>query len=292
VKMGQYIYICSNESIPGKVKIGKTEICPHKRIAALQTTGVPAPFELIFSAEVNDCHVAEREIHSALSNFRSAQNREFFNIGPEDAVKEILAILDEYKLHFSAKDSNCQTHIKADQEKRLKLAEEKEAQRRLELAQQKEARQQEILWQQRESRFQEFKTECLEKIRTLEEKETAQFGPTPKLDSSQGWIWGIGTWFLSVGAWHAAIGAIGSDNGGGIFGFFLFCGVIAASVALWAKYKTRLEEQLQRELEPRLPLRREMESLRRKIQDEVEHLRRIGHYKPRPPIYFFPEGKS
>ncbi|KAE8543780.1 GIY-YIG nuclease family protein [Marinobacter nauticus] len=290
--MGQYIYICSNESIPGKVKIGKTEICPHRRIAALQTTGVPTPFELIFSAEVNDCHVSERAIHSALANFRSAHNREFFNIGPEDAVKEVLAILDDYKLHFSAEDSNCQTYIEADQEKRLKLAREKEANRRLEQAQQKEVRQREILWQQREARFQEFKSECLEKIRTLEEKELAQFGPTPKLDSSQGLTWGIGTWLVSVGAWHAAIGVIGSENGGGIFGFLLFCGVIAASVSLWAKYKTRLEKELQRELEPRRPLRREMESLRSKIQDEVEHLRRIGHYKPRPPIFHFPDSKS
>ncbi|UZD65463.1 hypothetical protein [Marinobacter sp. AN1] len=196
------------------------------------------------------------------------------------------------RAHFSAKVSNCQTYIEADQEKRLKLAQEKEAQRRLEQAQQKEARQREILWQQREARFQAFKSECLEKIRTLEEKELAQFGPPPKLDSSQGWIWGIGTWFLSIGAWHAAIGVIGSENGGGIFGFLLFFGVIAASFALWGKYKTRLEKQLQREWEPRMPLRREMASLRRKVQDEVEHLRRIGHYKPRPPIFFFPDGKK
>ena len=41
-----YVYILSNESMPGLLKIGYTSCDPRKRAAELFTTGVPEPFRV------------------------------------------------------------------------------------------------------------------------------------------------------------------------------------------------------------------------------------------------------
>ena len=49
-----YVYILTNPSMPGLVKVGKTTTTPNQRMSELHSTGVPTPFELEFSISVND----------------------------------------------------------------------------------------------------------------------------------------------------------------------------------------------------------------------------------------------
>ncbi|MEL7460084.1 MAG: GIY-YIG nuclease family protein [Pseudomonadota bacterium] len=77
------IYILTNEAMPGLVKVGKTRADLLGRIKALDTTGVPLPFECFFAAEVADCDVAEKLLHDAFDDHRVRKNREFFEIAPE-----------------------------------------------------------------------------------------------------------------------------------------------------------------------------------------------------------------
>lgn len=97
--MQQYLYILSNPSMPGLIKIGKTTTSPSQRMSELHSTGVPTPFVLELSVEVDDCHASERAAHDALAKYRVADNREFFRASVENALKSILPVIGRYKIH-------------------------------------------------------------------------------------------------------------------------------------------------------------------------------------------------
>ncbi len=119
--MGGFLYIVSNPSMPGLVKVGKTTTSPSQRMAELHTTGVPTPFELEFCAEIEDCHVAETLAHVRLARFRLADNREFFRVGPKLAIEHVLPSLGNWRLHY-AKEAHGIEEIARRQE-RQELAE-------------------------------------------------------------------------------------------------------------------------------------------------------------------------
>jgi len=97
--MQQYLYILSNPSMPGLIKIGKTTTSPNQRMSELYSTGVPTPFVLELSVEIDDCHASERAAHGALAKYRVADNREFFKTSVENALKSILPVIGQYKIH-------------------------------------------------------------------------------------------------------------------------------------------------------------------------------------------------
>ncbi len=88
------VYVLSNPSMPGIVKIGQTSRKIDERLRELSiSTGVPQPFvrEALFSSAnpIND----EQTIHNRLSAARVSGNREFFRFSPMEAVDAIRKIL-------------------------------------------------------------------------------------------------------------------------------------------------------------------------------------------------------
>jgi hypothetical protein len=66
-----YIYILWNESFPRLIKIGRTGVSVESRVRRLSAaTGVPAPFQIIFSLLVSDMVRAEKMIHHELDAYR------------------------------------------------------------------------------------------------------------------------------------------------------------------------------------------------------------------------------
>lgn len=84
-----YVYILSNVSMPGMVKIGKTTRDPNQRAAALYQTGVPTPFSLFACVYSPDCDALERDMHLRLDRQRVSPDREFFKV-PLDEVDQTL----------------------------------------------------------------------------------------------------------------------------------------------------------------------------------------------------------
>lgn len=81
-----FVYILTNRSIPGLVKIGFTERSPHARCRALSSgTGVPTPYEVYAYVEVTDAQAAESCVHRSLAGKRNSKAREFFSIEPLNA---------------------------------------------------------------------------------------------------------------------------------------------------------------------------------------------------------------
>ena len=90
-----FVYILTNEAMPGLVKIGMAED-PYQRAAALYPTGVPLPFEVAYAALVDHSNQWEAALHNAFSPYRVNSSREYFEIDPHQAVGilELVAIDD------------------------------------------------------------------------------------------------------------------------------------------------------------------------------------------------------
>jgi hypothetical protein len=88
--MAGFIYVLSNPAFDGLLKIGKSAVDPaEERVAALYSTGVPAPFKLEFYAFVENYDEVEREVHRILAESRPNPSREFFCISVTDVVEVI-----------------------------------------------------------------------------------------------------------------------------------------------------------------------------------------------------------
>lgn len=91
-----YVYVLTNRSMPGILKIGRTVRPPSERAVEISSaTGVPTPFELVFDVLVPDCVLAERILHRRLEDAgaRLKDNREFF----EAPVREVIGMMLELR---------------------------------------------------------------------------------------------------------------------------------------------------------------------------------------------------
>lgn len=104
------IYVLTNDSMPGLVKIGRTSgESVERRVAELsRATGVPLPFKVAVARAVHDAHVVERALHTAFAPDRVNPSREFFSIAEHRAVAIINA--------FPGTDLTPQTELAVERE--------------------------------------------------------------------------------------------------------------------------------------------------------------------------------
>ena len=91
-----YVYILTNEAMPGYIKIGLTDKPVSERVLGLDNTSVALPFQCYYAARVDNNQKIERALHTAFGDFRVRPNREFFKMDPYKvkAILEVLAIED------------------------------------------------------------------------------------------------------------------------------------------------------------------------------------------------------
>lgn len=107
--MKGYVYVLTNDAMPGLVKIGRTTQTPYSRADDLsRASGVPIPFRVAMYASFPDCIAAERFVHKRMAGWRLSAHREFFQ-GSEDGglvdmVREALSWLyhNPDRLEFAA----------------------------------------------------------------------------------------------------------------------------------------------------------------------------------------------
>lgn len=88
------IYILTNDSMPGFIKIGRTETSVQQRMSELDKTSIPLPFQCYYAARVKDFAKVEKTLHTAFGDFRVRASREFFKMDPYKA-KVIIELLAE-----------------------------------------------------------------------------------------------------------------------------------------------------------------------------------------------------
>lgn len=84
-----YVYILSNPSMPGILKIGKSIRGGTKRAKEIDGTGVPSPFELVFEIFTPTPTSAELYAHDFLRSMRVSESREFFRCSEYLAIEVV-----------------------------------------------------------------------------------------------------------------------------------------------------------------------------------------------------------
>ena len=88
--MKGWVYVLSNESLNGLIKIGFSTKDPENRAKELSgDTGVPTPFIVEYEALVDDPHGCEQKAHKLLSEERVNQKREFFQCTIDRAIETV-----------------------------------------------------------------------------------------------------------------------------------------------------------------------------------------------------------
>lgn len=92
-----YVYVLSNPSMPGIVKVGRSIYGGRHRAKELykSITGVPAPFRVEFEILIDDHSLLERRIHEKLASARVNNAREFFRCDVDEAIHVALAVVAE-----------------------------------------------------------------------------------------------------------------------------------------------------------------------------------------------------
>ena len=88
-----YVYVVSNKSIPGKLKIGQTTRSIGERLAELNNTSVPTDFEIELCCSVYDAPKAEKVLHRHFET-RFKQEKEFFEVTIAEAVKHLKLLVE------------------------------------------------------------------------------------------------------------------------------------------------------------------------------------------------------
>lgn len=88
-RMAGWVYVLSNEFMPGIYKVGMTTTSPELRAKELSAaTGVPYPFKVEAAFHCEDPARSEREIHEAFKAERVNDSREFFKYDLEELKHE------------------------------------------------------------------------------------------------------------------------------------------------------------------------------------------------------------
>lgn len=100
-----FVYILTNPSFREDwVKIGKSSRPVNVRSRELDNTAVPLPFEVFATMKTVKYNEAEKLVHRYIerfTNLRIRDNREFFNVRPEEALdifKEVAMLLDDAEI--------------------------------------------------------------------------------------------------------------------------------------------------------------------------------------------------
>lgn len=100
-----FVYILTNPSFKEDwVKIGKSAVSVEQRVKQLDGTAVPLPFEIYATLKTSKYSEVEKVVHQtidSLTDLRIRQNREFFNITPQEALnilKRLATMLDDAEI--------------------------------------------------------------------------------------------------------------------------------------------------------------------------------------------------
>lgn len=124
-----YVYILSNESMPGIYKVGKTYNRLTQRAKELYTTGVPTPFHIESQYQVYNCDAVEKKAHQILHHCRVNRGREFFR-HDKTAIEEVILLAIELTDDALGKDSVTFADLELRRQEKAREQEIAEAQRR------------------------------------------------------------------------------------------------------------------------------------------------------------------
>ena len=89
----QWVYILSNPTTPGLLKIGYTKQTPEERCKQISSaTGVAMPYKVEWAYKCFNGENIERQTHHKLKSYRVNNNKEFFQVSLDEA-KEVINLI-------------------------------------------------------------------------------------------------------------------------------------------------------------------------------------------------------
>lgn len=123
-----YVYVLSNPSMPGMVKIGRTERPVQQRATDLWQTGVPTPFKVECEVLSPNCAEMELAAHDRFHESRVSEGREFFRVECTDVRnfldRHLLGQLRDFVSEFDERQVLVQEPFCLDEATIFKLADE------------------------------------------------------------------------------------------------------------------------------------------------------------------------
>ena len=99
-----FVYILSNPAFPDLLKIGQSTKDPSTfRKGELYTTGVPLPYECEYYIYADRFDWLERSVHEELEEYRVNEQREFFEISLDRAIKVIQTKANKHEIFLFEK---------------------------------------------------------------------------------------------------------------------------------------------------------------------------------------------
>jgi hypothetical protein len=116
------VYILTNESMPGYIKIGLTKGPIERRVSELsRKTSVPLPFEVYYAAVVDNAAREENWLHSIFGDRRVRDGKEFFMMNPEYAALALKRVALEEVLIETPFTPEQEAEVKEAKERRSKF---------------------------------------------------------------------------------------------------------------------------------------------------------------------------
>ena len=121
-----YVYVMSNEAMPGLYKIGCTARHPYERASDLNNTSVPSPFIVEYCINIDDYANVEKLIHKELSAYNFG--KEFFQCDLEKCILSVKKIADSQSGYSEAyRDQQIKAKIEMDESQYLQVMNESQS---------------------------------------------------------------------------------------------------------------------------------------------------------------------
>lgn len=85
------VYVLTNASMPGLVKVGRSWDAYERAAQLSQSTAIPTPFSVVYAQPVDDAAEVERMAHEILADVRVNTRREFFAADTPRAMDALIA---------------------------------------------------------------------------------------------------------------------------------------------------------------------------------------------------------
>jgi tetratricopeptide (TPR) repeat protein len=125
IERSGFVYVMTNPSMPGLVKVGMSSRNPALRVKDddLTSTGVPTPYQVQYSALFDDMRQAEILAHQKLLQFH--YKKEFFKTDVATAIYAIESVGIPFIKHFSLPEAQKKSAELAELSRRQKIEEER-----------------------------------------------------------------------------------------------------------------------------------------------------------------------
>ena len=90
-----FVYVLTNDSMPGLVKIGYTSRLTEDRAQDLYQTNIPEPYKIAYRTTTSWYREVESRVHVLLNEYRINASREFFRISVDKAINAVRLALIE-----------------------------------------------------------------------------------------------------------------------------------------------------------------------------------------------------